>query len=92
VLEGVDLDFQKIDTFLEEMIEAFGNDMLRYKGVLSIKDEPKRLIIQGVHKIAGFDWGEVWSGNEERKSLMVIIGRDLPKEMIKEKFLECVVL
>jgi len=91
VLEGGELDFQKTDAFLEEMIETYGNDMLRYKGILCVKNRPERLIIQGVHKVAGFDWGRAWEKSEERKSLMVIIGRELPREAIKKRFLECVV-
>jgi G3E family GTPase len=88
VLEGGELDFAKTDTFLEELIEVHGNDMLRYKGILAIKNEPNRFIVQGVHKVAGFDLGAAW-GDDEHKSLIVIIGRDLPREEIQAKFLLC---
>ena len=72
---------------MEALIEEHGNDMLRYKGVLSIKDEEKRLIVQGVHKVVGFDYGSIWG--EEKKSLLVVIGRYLPYDELKEQFLAC---
>lgn len=89
VFESSELDIEKIGTFMERIIKEYGNDMLRYKGVLAIKDEPNKLIVQGVHKVVGFDYGEPFEG--ERRSLLVIIGRDLPYEKLKKEFLKAVV-
>ena len=72
---------------MEALIEEHGNDMLRYKGVLSIKGEPRRLIVQGVHKVVGFDYGSVWG--DEKKSLLVVIGRDIPYDELKAQFVAC---
>lgn len=87
IFETGDLDIKKIGAFMEALIEEHGNDMLRYKGVLSIKDEEKRLIVQGVHKVVGFDYGSIWG--EEKKSLLVVIGRYLPYDELKAQFLAC---
>jgi G3E family GTPase len=86
VLEGKSYDIQSLDSFLEALVAEYGNDMLRYKGILSINNEPHRLIVQGVHKVVGLDYGAPWASDEERKSVMVIIGRNLPKEKIKARF------
>lgn len=88
--EAPDLDIKKIGGFMEEMIALHGNDMLRYKGVLSIADQNQRLIVQGIHKVVGFDYGSEWLSTESRQSLLVIIGRDLPWQALKEQFLACV--
>lgn len=90
VFEAGELDLKKIGAFTEQLIEQYGNDMLRYKGVLAIKDQPQRLIVQGVHKVVGFDYGSVWEKPNERISRMVIISRKLPFEELKQAFLETI--
>lgn len=34
--------------FMENLVEEYGNDMLRYKGVLAVDSDERRLIVQGV--------------------------------------------
>lgn len=80
------LDAKKIGVFMENCIARFGNDMLRYKGVLAITGHPQRLIVQGVHKVAGFDYGSVWQPMEARTSRLVIIGRYLPIDELRREF------
>lgn len=60
--------------------------MLRYKGVLAIADHPQRLIVQGVHKVVGFDYGSTWHPSESRISRLVIIGRYLPVDELRQEF------
>lgn len=81
-----EVDLDKAGAFMEAMIEAYGNDMLRYKGILAIKDEPRRLIVQGIHKVVGFDYGSDWGDDETRCSRLVLIGRDLPFNEISQNF------
>ncbi|MNK57220.1 putative GTP-binding protein YjiA [compost metagenome] len=85
LFEGGELDLKKIGAFMEQCIEQHGNDMLRYKGVLAIAGEPRRLIVQGVHRVAGFDYGSPW-GDEVPCSRLVVIGRYLPLEALEEGF------
>lgn len=85
LFEGGELDLKKIGAFMESCIEQHGNDMLRYKGVLAIAGEPRRLIVQGVHKVAGFDYGSPW-GEEVPQSRLVIIGRYLPIDELRAGF------
>ncbi|NDJ58501.1 GTP-binding protein [Enterobacteriaceae bacterium 4M9] len=86
VFEAGRLDLKKIGAFMESCIERFGNDMLRYKGVLAIDGNPQRLIVQGVHKVVGFDYGAEWGEDEPVLSRLVIIGRYLPIEALREEF------
>ncbi|RKS84698.1 G3E family GTPase [Orbus hercynius] len=90
VFEAGELDLKKIGTFTEQLIEQHGNDMLRYKGVLAIKDQPQRLIVQGVHKVVGFDYGAPWENPNERISRFVIISRKLPFDELKQAFMQTV--
>jgi len=88
VFEAGELDLHKIGAFMEELIEENGNDMLRYKGIFAIANEENRLIVQGVHKVVGFDYGSPWQEAESKKSLLVIIGRSIAYDTLKEKFLQ----
>jgi G3E family GTPase len=83
------LDMEKIETFLSLMIQNYGIDLLRYKGVLSIKDEPRRMIFQGVHMLMGGTPGKPWGPGEARESRMVFIGRKLPRKLFVEGLAYC---
>jgi G3E family GTPase len=80
------VDLGRIGEFVEQLIDTRGNDMLRYKGVLSIQDKAERLVFQGVHRITGFDDGRPWLAGEARESIIVIIGRRLNSAEIKRAF------
>jgi len=85
------LDGRKLEEFLSSMIEVYGNDMLRYKGFLSLKDNPNRVVFQGVHMLMGGDLGRPWGADEPRASAMVFIGRNLPKDVFIEGLEQCLV-
>ncbi|PJG58776.1 CobW family GTP-binding protein [Aeromonas cavernicola] len=85
LLEGGLLDLKQIGAFMEQCIDQHGNDMLRYKGILAIAGEPRRLIVQGVHKVVGFDYGSPW-GDQTPRSTLVIIGRHLPLANLRAEF------
>lgn len=91
VLEDGELDLKKIGAFMERCVEQFGNDMLRYKGVLAIAGNPQRLIVQGVHKVVGFDYGSEWQPDEAVRSRLVIIGRYLPMDKLRMEFAQTAV-
>lgn len=80
------LDLHKIGAFMENCIERYGNDMLRYKGVLAIAGNPQRLIVQGVYKVVGFDYGTEWDTRTPPHSRLVIIGRYLPVDELHAAF------
>lgn len=83
------LDMLRISAFMNQLMEQHGDALLRHKGVLAIAGEPRRLIFQGVHKIAGFDYGREW-GDEAPRSDIVLIGRSLPEAALRAGFAECV--
>ena len=89
VLEAETLNLDAISNFVDRLIEKHAADLLRYKGILSIEGEDRRLIFQGVHRIAGFDYGRPWSENETRKSRLVLIGRSLPKDALHGQWDAC---
>ncbi|MBS1208607.1 MAG: GTP-binding protein [Proteobacteria bacterium] len=81
---SVDLD--AISAFVDNLIAQHATDLLRYKGILAIQGEARRLVFQGVHRIAGFDYGRPWDAEEPRESRIVLIGRELPREKLLADF------
>ena len=84
------LHMEKIETFLSLMIQNYGEDLLRYKGVLNVQGEPRRMIFQGVHMLMGGTPGKPWEPGEARESVMVFIGRKLPRKLFEEGLAYCV--
>lgn len=84
------MNMEKIEAFLSLLIQSYGNDMLRYKGVLNIEGEASRMIFQGVHMTMGGSPGKPWLKDEPRETKMVFIGRNLPKRIFVEGLAYCV--
>lgn len=80
------LDIDKLSAFMEGLLEEHGNSLLRYKGVLNIAGEPRRMVFQGVLRLYGFDWDSEWAADERRESVMVFIGDSLPEDDIRRGF------
>ena len=79
----------KLDTFLGGMLEIYGADMLRYKGVLNVQGNASRVVFQGVHMLMASDVGKPWLNDAERESVLVFIGRNLPKEVFQAGLQTC---
>ena len=82
-------DGQKLEQFLSGMIQVYGPDLLRYKGVLWMKGNPRRVVFQGVHMMMGGDLGKPWGKGEKKGSVMVFIGKKLPKDIFIAGMEQC---
>ncbi len=79
---------EKLDSFLGGIVEIYGADMLRYKGVLNVQSNDKRVVFQGVHMLMASDLGKPWE-NADRESVLVFIGRNLPKDVFEAGLRNC---
>src|SRR4029077_10069538 len=50
-------DSAKLEEFLSGVVQIYGPDLLRYKGVLYMKGNTHRVVFQGVHMLMGGDVG-----------------------------------
>jgi G3E family GTPase len=82
------LDLDKLSTFMQNLLEEHGNSLLRYKGVLSVAGEERRMVFQGVLRLYGFDFDSEWGADEARESVLVFIGDNLPEAQIRAGFAE----
>jgi G3E family GTPase len=80
------LDLGRLSDFMNDLLENHGLSLLRYKGVLNIAGEARRLVFQGVLRLYGFDWDAEWGADEPRESVLVFIGDELPEERIRAGF------
>jgi len=85
------LDMEKLESFLDGLIRFYGQDLLRYKGVLNVGGEATRMVFQGVHMMMGGSPGKRWLPGEKRSSTMVFIGRNLPRELLEKGLPLCTV-
>jgi G3E family GTPase len=83
------LNPDKLNDWLSYLLQSRGQDILRMKGVLNFRGEPRRYVFHGVHMI--FDgqlerpWGEAARGNR-----LVFIGRKLDRQELEAGFESCV--
>ncbi len=82
-------DGDKLEQFLSGMIQVYGPDLLRYKGVLWMKGNARRVVFQGVHMMMGGDLGKPWAKGEKKSSIMVFIGKKLPKDLFIAGLEQC---
>jgi G3E family GTPase len=82
-------DPAKLEDFLSGVIQVYGPDLLRYKGVLFMKGSDRQTVFQGVHMMMGADTGRRWQAGEKPSSKMVFIGRNLPRDMIVKGLEQC---
>src|SRR5690606_9970265 len=66
-------------------------DLFRFKGVLSIKGMPNKFVFQGVHMLFDGGFTSSWKPGEKRENRMTFIGKKLPWDDMKKKFMGCVV-
>jgi G3E family GTPase len=83
------LDANKVNDWLSYLLQSRGADILRMKGVLSFKDEPRRYVFHGVHMIFDGQIERPW-GTAPRVNRLVFIGRKLDRNELEAGFESCV--
>ncbi|MEJ0096868.1 MAG: GTP-binding protein [Bauldia sp.] len=84
------LDPQKFFPWIQKVTQEQGPDILRMKGILSLKDDPERYVVQGVHMIIEGNHQRKWRDDERRESRLVFIGRKLDGDSLMAGFEDCV--
>jgi G3E family GTPase len=75
--------------WIQDITQQFGTDLLRMKGILAMLDDDDRFVIQGVHMLIEGDRQRPWRPEEKRESRLVFIGRNLPKDLLRQGFAAC---
>lgn len=75
--------------WIADVMQRFGMDILRMKGIVAMQDDERRFVVQGVHMLIEGDRQRPWKPNEKRETRLVFIGRDLPRDLLKRGFEAC---
>lgn len=84
-----DLDPDRFMPWIQMIVQRLGVDILRMKGILALKDDPERFVIQGVHMLVDGVTQRPWKAKEPRESRLVFIGRNLPEDVLRSGFEAC---
>ena len=79
-----------MNDWLGKLLAEKGVDIFRTKGFISIADDPRRFIFQGVHMLIDSQPEKEW-GDTPRRNQLVFIGRNLDEESIRQGFEDCLV-
>jgi G3E family GTPase len=72
--------------WIQDLTQKFGVDIMRMKGIIAFKNDADRFVVQSVHMLLEGDHQRPWKDGEPRTSRLVFIGRNLPKDALREGF------
>ena len=83
-----DLDPQRFQNWIGQLLQNEGQNIYRSKGVLSLAGEPCRYVFQGVHMLMDGQLDQPW-GSNPRKNMIVFIGKNLDRQKLNQGFKSC---
>ena len=79
-----------LNEWIDFIIQEFGPQLFRYKGVLSVAGSDHKFIFQGVGMLfRGTFSDQKWADDEIRECRFVFIGKDLDEEALRNGLLGC---
>ncbi len=83
------LDFKKFQSWLSHLLDNYGQDIFRSKGILYFSDTDKRVVFQGVHMLFDAIPDREWKEGEPKRNQLVFIGKNLDRKMLNEGIENC---
>ena len=87
-----ELNVNKLERWIGELMRTKAEDLFRYKGVLAVKGMDQKFVFQGVHMLFGGDFNQeigLWKDGEKRECRFVFIGRNLDHAALEAGLMEC---
>jgi len=88
------VDWGRLNQWLEKMLETYSADIFRSKGFLSVETCPDKIVFQGVHMIFNLTTSsEPWKLGEPRENLLVFIGKKMKdhEQEFRKGFEQCLI-
>ena len=85
-----DVDSERLDVWLGELLRERGVDIFRMKGFISLAGESSRFVFQGVHMLFDGQPERPW-GDSPRRNQLVFIGRNLDEQSMRQGFEACLI-
>eukprot|EP00416_Gambierdiscus_australes_P033436 CAMPEP_0171109406 /NCGR_PEP_ID=MMETSP0766_2-20121228/70757_1 /TAXON_ID=439317 /ORGANISM="Gambierdiscus australes, Strain CAWD 149" /LENGTH=359 /DNA_ID=CAMNT_0011571139 /DNA_START=162 /DNA_END=1241 /DNA_ORIENTATION=+ len=85
-----ELNVNRLQDWISDIIKSKGTDLFRYKGVLAVKGMTQKFVFQGVHMLfsGGFSDAE-WKAGEPHECRFVFIGRNIDKQALMDGVMRC---
>jgi G3E family GTPase len=83
------LDMEQFLSWMQQVMVTAGQNILRTKGIIDLVGETRRFVFQGVQTVVDGDAQDPWPSGV-RESRMVIIGRDLRFEELRDGWVACI--
>jgi G3E family GTPase len=83
-----ELDGDLLRAFAERTAEQYGAELLRWKGIMAVAGEVRKVALQGVHRLFEIYPIEPW-GDRHRDSRVVFIGTELDREALENGLRAC---
>ena len=74
------LDKAKVNLWINELFQTRGSKILRSKGFFNFAGEDYRYEFQAVRKTFHSYANQVWKADDDRRTVVVLIGEDLPQQ------------
>jgi len=87
--EGI-LELKELEQWLADLLWERSTDIFRLKGVLNVKNQERKVVLQGVHKLFDTQEGVLWTPEEDRINKIFFIGRNLDLQQLSVGFKKCV--
>lgn len=88
--ESSALDKEKVNVWIQNLFVNDGIKLLRSKGFFNFSDTDYRYEFQAVRKTFHSKADRLWENDDERKSVIVLIGEGLDEQKYQESFHNCI--
>ena len=85
-----ELDRERVEAAARGVAADYGGDLLRWKGVLAVAGNDRRVALQGVHRLFEIHDLDRWQG-PHRDSRAVFIGKNLNRDDLAARLQRCAV-
>lgn len=81
-------DTPALEAYFKQLLAVHGDDIFRMKGIVSVANDDRRHVLQGVHRLLDFRPADGWDG-AARTSKFVFIGRNLERDRLYNGLAGC---
>lgn len=83
------LNLEKFNMWMGHLLQTYGQDIFRSKGILYFSGYDERIVFQGVHMLFDAKPDRAWKRNEQKRNQLIFIGRNLDRKMLNDGFKNC---
>jgi G3E family GTPase len=83
------LSLEKFNMWMGYLLQTYGQDIFRSKGILYFSGQKERIVFQGVHMLFDAKPDRAWKKNEEKRNQLIFIGKNLDRKMLNDGFKNC---